>query len=265
MMASAVDVRPLSPALGGRVTGVDLNDGIDAATFDVLRAAFLEHQVLVFPGQFLRPGPHEVFGDWWGKVSVLPYLAAHAVDGHGAVLRVENVGKDATVTENWHFDSAYFDRPPKLAILAAQVLPDIGGDTMWADQYAAYDALSDRMKDVLDGLQACFAGSVVGDDGVRREVLTPHPIVRVHPDTGRAALAVGRPGPSVPCIEGMTPDESLPLLSFLYAHACRPDFVYRHRWSPGDVVMWDNRCTIHYAVHDYGDAERTLHRIVIEG
>jgi len=260
-----VSVRPLSPVLGAEVTGIDLNGGIDAATFSVLHHAFLEHLVLVFPGQHLRAGPQEAFSRWWGQPSVLPYLAAHAVDGHPAVLRVENVGKAATVTEHWHFDSAYFERPPTVSILAAQSLPAVGGDTMWANQYVAYDALSDGMKGLLDPLLACFAGSVADADGVRQEVLTPHPLARTHPETGRRALAVCRPGTSMPCIEGLTKAESLPLLGFLYDHASRPDFVYRHQWSPGDVVMWDNRCTIHYAVHDYDDAERTLHRVTIEG
>lgn len=264
-VSGVIQVRPLSPVLGAEVTGVDLNEGIDADAFAVLRDAFLEHLVLVFPGQHLQPAAQEAFARWWGSPSVLPYLAAHAVDGHPAVLRVENVGKAATVTEHWHFDSAYFEWPPLLSILAAQTLPDVGGDTMWANQYAAYDALSDGMKQLIDPLQACFAGSVADDAGVRREVLTPHALAPTHPETGRRALAVCRPGLSMPCIDGLTGAESQPLLSYLYDHASRPDFVFRHRWSAGDVVMWDNRCTIHYAVHDYGTAERTLHRVTIDG
>ena len=111
-------------------------------------------------------------------------------------------------------------------------------------------------------MRAAFTGEVVGDDGERHPVTTYHPVVRSHPETGRRALGTGRIG-SVPHIEGMTPEESRPLLEFLYDHVSRPEFVYRHHWSPGDVVMWDNRCLMHYAVHDYGDAERLLHRVTV--
>lgn len=262
---AAVEVRPLGVALGAAVTGVDLNAGLDDDQFAVVHRAFLDHCVLVFPGQHLRPPGQEAFARRWGKPMVLDYLRAHAVDGHPSILQVRNTGKANTVTENWHIDSVYFERPPKLAILAAQHLPDTGGDTMWANQYAAYEALSEPMRRLLEPLRALFAGTVVDDDGNRREVRTPHPVVRTHPETRRRALAVGRPGASVPAFEGMTEDESRPLLEFLYGHAARPDFVYRHRWSQGDVVMWDNRCTIHYAVHDYGDGERTLNRVTVEG
>jgi taurine dioxygenase len=260
-----LSVRRLSTALGAEITGLDLNQPVDDDAFALLHQTFLDHSVLVFPGQHLRAAAQEAFARLWGTPVVLPYLAAHAVDGHPAVLQVRNTGKAKTVTENWHFDSAYFEHPPILAILAAQTLPEIGGDTMWANQYAAYEALSAGMQQLLSPLRACFAGTVVGDDGVRREVATPHPVVRVHPETGRQALAVGRPGESVPRFEGMTDEESQPLLEFLYAHASRPEFLYRHRWSAGDVVMWDNRCTIHYAVHDYGDdQERTLNRVTVD-
>ena len=135
---------------------------------------------------------------------------------------------------------------------------------MWASQYAAYDALSEPMKRTLAGLRAAFTGTKVDDDGRRYDVETFHPIVRTHPLTGRRALAIGRIE-SVPRIEGMTAEESRALLTFLYQHAARPDFVYRHRWGAGDVVMWDNRCLLHYAVHDYGDATRDLIRITILG
>ena len=264
-VAAAVEVRRLSPAVGAAVTGVDLNQPVDPDTFAVLHAAFLEHCMLVFPGQHLGPAGLDAFGRLWGEPLVVPYLAAHQLPGYPAILRVTNMGKVNTLTENWHFDSAFFDEPPPIAILAAQKLPAVGGDTMWANQYAAYDALSDRMKHLLSGLRAAFAGTKVDDSGERVDVETYHPIVRTHPLTGRRALAAGRPGESVPRIEGMTEAESRPLLTFLYEHASRHEFVYRHHWGQGDVVMWDNRCLLHYAVHDYGDEERVLNRITILG
>ena len=255
--------RTLTPVVGTEVTGVDLRADLDDDTVVRLRELLVDRGVLVLPDQHLDPPALEAFGRHWGEPFVVPYLAPHAVAGHPAVLRVTNMGKAGTLTENWHYDSAYFVEPPPIAILAAQSIPPVGGDTMWANEYAAYDALSPRMQQLLDGLQAAFTGTVVDESsGERRDVCVYHPIVRTHPETGRKAIGVGRIE-SVPHIEGMTPAESRPLLQFLYEHASRPEFVYRHRWRPGDVVVWDNRCTMHYAIHDYGDEERLMHRITI--
>lgn len=261
----AVEVEPLNPVVGAAVTGVDLSQPLDDETFARIHQAFLDHCMLVFPGQFLEPAGLDTFGRRWGEPLVVPYLKPHQDPDFPAILRVTNMGKEGTLTENWHFDSAFFEEPPPIAILAATHLPAVGGDTMWANQYVAYEALSDGMKALLGDLRAVFTGSKVGDDGERYEVETPHPIVRTHPITGRRALAAGRPGESMHHIEGMTREESLPLLKFVYEHASRPDFIYRHRWSPGDVVMWDNRCLLHYAVHDYGDEQRDMIRITILG
>lgn len=261
-VATRVQVRPLSTAVGAAVTGVDLGEPLDDEVFDVVRRAFLDHGVLVFPEQHLQPAAQDAFARRWGEPLVVPYLAAHAIPGFPAVLRVTNMGKEQTLTENWHFDSAYFEEPPPIAILAAQSLPEIGGDTMWANQYLAYEALSPRMQELVSGLRAAYTGSVVDDDGERREVEVFHPVVRTHPETGRKALGIGRIE-SCPRFEGMTHEESRPIIEFLYHHASRPELVYRHRWGPGDVVMWDNRCLLHYAVHDYGDAERVLHRVTV--
>ena len=257
-----VDVRPLSPAVGAEVTGVTLGDQLSAATIDELFAAFHEHCVLVFPAQHLDPEQQRAFAAQWGTPLVVPYLAPHAVPGSPAVLRVPNMGKAATLTENWHFDSAYFEHPPPIAILAAQELPAVGGDTMFANQYLAYEALSPAMQSLLANRRAAFTGTMPDDEGVRREVVTYHPVVRTHPATKRQSLAIGRIE-SVPRLEGMTDEESRGLLEFLYHHASRPEFVYRHRWRDGDVVMWDNRCLLHYAVHDHGDATRLMHRVTV--
>ena len=259
----AIAVRDLTPVAGAEVTGLDLHDAVEPSVVAELRAVLVDRGVLVFPDQHLPAPALDAFGRCWGEPLVVPYLAPYQVDGHPAVLRVENTGKANTLTENWHFDSAYFEAPPPIAILAAQQLPPVGGDTMWANQYAAYDALSPRMQELLAGLRAAFTGSVVGDDGERRPTVAYHPVVRTHPETGRKALGSGRIE-SVPWFEGMTPEESAPLLRFLYEHCSKPEFVYRHRWRPGDVVMWDNRCTLHYAVHDYGDEPRLMHRITIQ-
>ena len=163
-------------------------------------------------------------------------------------------------------DSAYLEKPPSISILAAQELPPAGGDTMFCNQYFAYDSLSDGLRTYLEGLRGKFTGAIMARrTGHEGEIpYTYHPLVRTHPETGRKALFISHPD-TVPSIENMTEAESRPLLDYLYAHGPQPDRSYRHIWQPGDVVMWDNRCTMHYAVHDFGDADRFMHRVTIAG
>ena len=175
---STIEIHRLSPAIGAAITGIDLHAPLDDDTFAAVHDAFLANCVLVFPGQHLGPAEQQAFGERFGEPLVVPYLAPHALPGYPAILRVTNMGKAQTLTENWHYDSAYFDEPPPIAILAAQQLPDFGGDTMWANAYAAYEALSERMQDVLSGLRAAFTGY-----GRRRRRAAPR---RRHVPPGRA-------------------------------------------------------------------------------
>jgi taurine dioxygenase len=262
-----LEFRPLSGSIGVEVLGAELQTPASPGLRDALRQALLDADgVLVFPNQFVTPAAQHEFALMWGDPIVSPHLASHAYPDHLDVLRVTNVGKERAVTEQWHCDSIFLDAPPPITILAAQDLPAAGGDTMWANQYLAYDRLSVGMQRMLDGLQGVFVGDVPDPEtGIRSEVRTLHPIVRVHPETGRKALLAGHPGDSLVCLEDMTDAESRPLLDFLYDHATQPDLVYRHHWRPGDLVMWDNRCTMHYAVHDYGDSDRSLSRVTISG
>ena len=260
-----LETLPLSGCIGIEVTGVDIGKPMDDTTYGFLHRALLESNgVLIFRDQFLAPERQHGFAERWGQPVITPHLAPHAYPGCPAVLRVTNVGKENAVTENWHSDSVFLVDPPALTILAAQEIPSAGGDTMWANLYAAYDRLSPAMQRLLAPLEGQFVGSQPDPDtGESRQVIGVHPIVRTHSETGRKALLIGRPGESVTGFEGMTPDESRPLLDFLYRHGTQPDLIYRHHWRPGDVVMWDNRCTAHYAVHDYGDASRTLSRVTV--
>lgn len=262
-----LEFRPLSGSIGVEVIGAQLGQPLAAGQRAALRQALLDADgVLVFANQFLAPAAQHEFALMWGEPVVARHLASHAYPDHLDVLRVTNIGKERAVTEQWHCDSIFLDAPPPITILAAQDLPAAGGDTMWANQYLAYERLSIGMQRMLDTLQGVFVGDAPDPEtGKRSEVRTRHPIVRVHPETGRKALLVGHPGDSLVCFEDMTDAESRPLLDFLYHHATQPDLVYRHHWRPGDVVMWDNRCTMHYAVHDYGDAERSLSRVTISG
>ena len=258
-----MEVRSLSPAVGAEVIGVDLNT-IDDRDFARVREAFLDRCVLVFRDQRLdRPG-HVAFSERWGEIQVNPIFAY--VDGFPGVLEINNMGKEEAITENWHYDSTFAAKPPALTILAMDQMPSLGGDTMWSNQYVAYDRLSEPMKRMLAGLRGIFSGARVararGNDDVPS---ASHPLVRTHPDTGRKALYIGNPDETLQGIEGMTRAESVPILKFLYDHSTQPDNVYRHMWRPGDVLMWDNRCTMHYAVHDYGTQVRRLFRTTIVG
>jgi len=257
-----ITIERLSGALGAAVTGVRLGE-LDDAQFATIRQAFLDHSMLVFPDQFLSEDDHVSFASRWGEFSISPFVTY--LDEYPAILPLHNRGKAGAVTENWHTDSAFLDEPPALNVLSARDVP-IGGDTMWSNQYNSYERLSDGLKAMLDGVRGEFTGArlaaLAGSEDVPRNL---HPIVRTHPDTGRKALYISKPVDTLPRFEHMTAEESLPLLEYLYAHSVRPDNVYRHHWRNGDVVMWDNRCTMHYAVHDYGEEVRDIHRISIKG
>jgi taurine dioxygenase len=182
------------------------------------------------------------------------------------MLVVPNLGKERSyTTEVWHTDLSFMAAPPALTMLAAQVVPEAGGDTMFASQYRAYETLSEGMKHILEGLRGLHGGGKlaglfgIADSAPRQS----HPIARTHPESGRKALYVNPL--YTQSIEGLTEVESRGLLDFLFQQGCRPDFTYRHQWSRGDVVMWDNRCALHYAVHDHGESPRVMHRTVIAG
>ena len=263
MSAAQLNVTPLSGSLGAAITGVRLGQA-DVATFATIRHIFLEHQMVVFPGQFLAPADQMHFAHAMGEVLMYEGIEQdpNLPDG---MMKFTNDGKDKVITENWHMDGMYYDEPPAIGLLSAQRLPPAGGDTMWANLYLAYDRLSEGLRQTLDGLSCHWETHRV----VRKYELgkMPHavqPAVRRHPETGRLALAIGNPDSCLHFI-GWTKAESEPLIRWLYNHSFRPDAVYRHVWKPGDLVMWDNRCTMHYAVHDYADAPRDMHRVTLKG
>jgi len=259
----SITIHRLTGSIGAELAGVNLK-ALDDAQFAIIKSALHDHLMLVFRDQFLSVNEHVAFARRWGAPSVSPFVTY--LPGHPEVLPLVNRGQAGTVTNNWHADSCFLPEPPSLTINSARDVP-IGGDTMWSNQYLAYEALSDGMRDFLAGRRICFTGSRLAALGGADEVpYSYHPIIRVHPETGRKSLFIGLPGDSVTHFENMTQEESLPLLQYLYRHSYEPDRVYRHIFRNGDVVMWDNRCTMHYAVHDYGnEATRDLHRISIQG
>jgi taurine dioxygenase len=246
-----VDIHRLTGSVGAEVRGVDLNN-VDEATFEVIRAGVLEHGVLVFRDQNLTPESHKAFGMRFGPLHTHP--AAPGPEGHPEILLLRNTGKDHTITEVWHSDITCEKRPPSLSILRALQLPDYGGDTIWANQYLAYDRLSDGLKKMLEGKRAVHSAF---------ELEAVHPVIRTHPESGRKALFVN--AGFTRRFEDMSVAESQPLLRLLVEAATSPDLCYRHQWRDGDVVMWDNRGVMHYAVHDYDSQPRVMHRVTVQG
>jgi taurine dioxygenase len=265
-MDTPITLKRLTGAIGAEVKGINLKQPLRDRTFATIHQAFLDNCVLIFRGQFLDPTEQMAFAHRWGEVLDAPYLKPTEMPGKPGLLVVPNLGKERSyTTEVWHTDLSFMAAPPALTMLAAQVVPEVGGDTMFASQYRAYETLSEGMKRILETLRALHGGGKLAglfgiEDSAPRQ---SHPIVRTHPESNRKALYVNPLYTQL--IEGLTEAECRGLLDFLFQHVCRPDFTYRHQWAHGDVVMWDNRCALHYAVHDHGDAPRVMYRTVIAG
>jgi taurine dioxygenase len=274
------DLRPLAGALGADIYGVDLASPGETALADIKRA-FADYLVLHFHNQKLTPEQHVALTKRFGPTSRSPYIKH--MDEHPdiiAVLKEADEARISTFGNAWHSDFSFLEEPPLGSLLYAREVPSHGGDTLFANMYLAYEALSDGMRRMLDPLKAVHSGKPYGVNGVStdlkvsrsigiernrpeadREIL--HPIVRLHPVTKRKALFVN--SIYTTRIEGMTVEESRPLLDFLFDHAIRPEFTCRLRWRGGDLAMWDNRCAMHYAVNDYDGQRRLMHRTTIAG
>ena len=268
-------IRRLNGALGARIEGVDLARGADAATAARLQEAFDEHVVLVFPGQALDPAAQVAFTAHFGRPEPHPLRTRRAVEGHPEVLVLENrPGLRGARNDYWHSDISHAEAPPAATVLHAVKIPEGRGDTMFCNMYAAYERLSPGLRERLDGMRALHSAEATleraraeASDALDIPSVPPpraHPVVRTHPRTGRRALFVN-PHFTIR-FEDMTEAESRPLLDYLVGAATRPENVYRHRWETGDVVMWDNRCAMHYAVRDYDESMiRLMHRTTAAG
>lgn len=273
-------IRRLAGSLGAAMEGMDLSQPVDDDRMAALRQAFLEHLVLVFPGQaHITPRQHVAFAARWGELQIMPKrhlencpeLIEIASRGgvrpgdHQPELRAHPSARLAR-TDIWHSDQSYEPCPAIGSLLLAREIPSVGGDTMFANQYAAFEALSPGMQRMLRGLRAVHSGEgyyrLTGLDPADAPE-TAQPVALVHPETGRTALYVNRVWTTR--FEDMSVEESRPLLDYLYAHAVEPPFTFRHRWSVGDLLMWDNRCVQHYAIDDYGSETRIMHRATIMG
>jgi taurine dioxygenase len=273
------NVRPLTGHIGAEIAGIDLK-AIGVGEAEAIHQAFLDHQVLFFPRQTMAPDDLVAFGSRFGEIDP-PHGGLRHLADHPDVMLVETRAGAGGGKYNaiWHSDVTFDPTPPLGSILYAVKLPDVGGDTLFASMYAAYDALSERMRNMVEGLEALHDGipdfrpyllDPTTPDGPERlrklKQQHPgcvHPVVRRHPKTGRKALFVNRA--FTVDIMGVNRIESRNILNFLFEHIEQPTFQVRWHWNQGDVAMWDNRCALHYASMDYGDAHRVLHRVTLKG
>ncbi|NYT63653.1 TauD/TfdA family dioxygenase [Alcaligenaceae bacterium] len=263
---------------GASINGLDLRRPLTDDQVAALRAHWLEHKVLVFPDQEMSIEDIERFALTIGPFGVDPFFESIPGHPHVAQVRREADEKTPLFAEGWHSDWSFLADPPSATLLYGNIIPPVGGDTLFADQCAAWDALSGDMKEMLAGKQGVHsARRAYARDGAYGEkdkgrsmairysdsalATQLHPIARAHPETGRIALFVSK-GYTVG-IDGMNDAEAEPILSALFEHQGRPEFVYRHRWLPNMLVLWDNRCLNHAASGGYDGHRRLLHRITM--
>ena len=262
-----MEVRRIAGALGAEIAGVDLSRPFPEQD---VRKAFLEHQVVFFRDQKLDPAQFMTFARSMGNPIEYPFVKG--IEGFPEVIEVKKLEHERhNFGGIWHSDTAYLQEPPMGSMLLARELPPYGGDTEFASQYAAYEALSDGMKRLLDGLFAINSSSKADvtrtrEDRVReyaQHYEAEHPVVRTHPETGRKALYVNFGHTAR--FRGMTEAESAPLLEFLFRHQVKLEFTCRFQWRVGSLAFWDNRCTQHNPVNDYHGHRRVMHRITLAG
>jgi len=265
---------------GARISGPDLSQPLQEDVLAEVRQAWALHSVVCFPDQPLGLDALEAFTQQIGPFGKDPYIEPMPGRPNVLELRRQPDEKASNFGAGWHSDWSFLETPPAATLLRAQTIPPVGGDTLFVDASRAWDALSDAMKAVVAPLQAVHsARQSYGAKGVfardteartmkiivseEADSSLTHPLVRTHPVTGRKALYIS-PVYTVG-IEGFTPEESQALLGFLFAHLTREEFIYRHRWTEGDLLMWDNRCTMHFAEGGYDGHLRVMHRTTVQG
>ncbi len=281
MDVAKFEIRPVSGALGAEVRGVDLG-ALDDAAFDAVHAAWLDHLVLFFPDQDITPDQQLAFAHRFGEMHRHPFMKG--MPDHPDILEIIKTEDDThTFGSVWHTDQMFNPEPAKATMLYAKETPAAGGDTLFANGYLAYQALSDAMKEMLASVRTFSVGDKFkrsggvgrqepyqGNPDMAAQVQDPgnqiteasHPLIRTHPETGRKSLYIGS---HVQTLDGFHEAEAEPILTFLRAHAVRPEFTCRFRWSPGALALWDNRCVQHHAIADYAGQRRRMHRITIAG
>lgn len=274
---STLTISPLAGALGAEISGVDITKPVPDDQFDQIKTAFHTHHVIFLRDQHgLTPERHKAFARRFGTLNVHPYVKG--MDDHPELFEIIKTPEDkVNFGGGWHTDMSFLEKPALGSLLYAIDVPATGGDTLFASQVAAYDALSDGMKDMLAPLKAIHSASreysAAGHSAQKRGAMESrtandapeyeHPVVRTHPETGRKGLYVN---PAFTLrFAGMTKRESKPLLDFLFTHSRDERFTCRFRWSAGALAFWDNRSCWHYALNDYQGQRRHMRRATVNG
>jgi taurine dioxygenase len=272
-----ITVAPIAASLGAEVGGVDLSQELGDETIAEIRRALLENLVIFFRDQQLSPERQIAFGRRFGTLCIHDQVPG--MPGYPEVIVVRKEPEDErNFGGAWHGDVTYLEKPALGSVLHALEVPEVGGDTLWANQYLAYETLSSGMREMLDRLTMIHTpakiyglysqdwskdSSIKTSPNATAEYETEHPLIRTHPETGKKLLFVS--GLFTPRFKDMTEEESAPLIEFLMDQATREEFTCRWRWKNGDVAFWDNRATLHYALNDYAGHRRVMHRVMIEG
>lgn len=269
---AALDIRPLTLDIGAEIHGIDLREELDDATVAAIRQALLDHLVVFFHDQAITPDQHLAFGQRFGPINVAPF--GPKLDSHPEITVLDQVAPVGGLAARWHSDNTYMPKPPLGTILRAVEMPDVGGDTCFANMYKAYEQLSEPMRTLVDGLEAAhdltYTLTRAIDEGLAKEHLdtmqAEYPelirsVVRVHPETGRRALFVNSNFTSR--LVGVSEAENIVLLPFLLNHVRSPEFQCRFRWGTDSIAFWDNRSVQHFAVPDYIE-RRLMHRVTVE-
>jgi taurine dioxygenase len=276
-----MQLRKLSHALGAEVCGVDVAQPMSESTFGAIYQAFLAYGILLFRDQDVTREQHIEFSRRFGALDRHDALPRDRHPEYPELLMVTNEPKpdgspsDTKYTgRQWHSDMSFTTAPSLGSLLKCYAVPEVGGDTLFANMYLAYDALSAGMKKLIDGLHGIHlsgtrklanstTGVVRAEEQKRINPPVAQPVVRAHPETGRKALYIGE---KVRRFDGMTEEESAPLIDYLVRHATRPEFVYRHQWRKHDILAWDNRCVMHQALGDFDETQlRHMERTTVLG
>lgn len=269
-----IGVKPLAPRIGAEITGADLSRPLDDATFKAIYAAWLKHQVLVFRHQNLTEEQQIAFGQRFGELQSV--RSAPGLYSNPYVLMITNVvgpdGSKGALPDGemqFHSDQCYYELPGKATLLYSIEVPPEGGDTLFVSATEVYDSLPADVKKRLEGLMALNVYDYGGNPTARAKEIAPdapkfvHPVVRTHEETGRKGLYVNRL--MTDHIVGMDRKASDKLLAYLFDQAEKPEFVYDHKWSVGELVMWDNRCTLHARTDFSPNTRRMMRRISVQG
>lgn len=268
-MSALLEIRPLNPKIGAEIINFSIDSGNEENILRELNQALVQHEAVVLRAPDLSPEQHLLIAQYFGEPEVHTFYPNLGQGFEQITIIDSKLGDRADM---WHHDESFLPHPPHITMTHAQILPPQGGDTCWISMTSAYDALSERMKQYLDGLQVWHDMNAPMTEALRhsacsherylevvqRNLRHLHPLVKIHPVSGRKALYIS---PTYTThIEGLIPAESTAILNYLHAHCQHIKFVFRHRWTVGDMVIWDNRSVIHNAILDYTPHQRRMHR-----